>query len=91
MARINVELKVGRTTLATVIPTIILSVEAARGFHALQNFNSKEFGTFGLGQVNIAIKSGSNTWHGSASELLRNDRLDAKDFFDLANRDKPAF
>lgn len=73
------------------VATVTPSVEAIQEFRVLQNSYSTEYGTFGSGQVNIATKSGTNTWHGSAFEFLRNDKLDAKNFFDLANRAKPAF
>ncbi len=33
-------------------------------------------------QVSIVTSSGSNTWHGDAYEYLRNDVLDARNFFD---------
>lgn len=38
--------------------------------------------------VNVITKSGTNTWHGTAYEFLRNSDLNANDFF--YNRDDPA-
>ncbi|MCB9383530.1 MAG: carboxypeptidase regulatory-like domain-containing protein [Bryobacterales bacterium] len=46
--------------------------------------NSAEFGRSAGANVNVVIKSGSRDLHGSLYEYLRNDKLDANDFF--ANR-----
>jgi hypothetical protein len=46
--------------------------------------NSAEFGRSSGANVNVAIKSGSRNLHGSIYEYLRNDKLDANEFF--ANR-----
>ena len=40
--------------------------------------------------VNVTIKSGTNELHGTAFEFLRNEKLDAKNFFDLADRAQAA-
>ena len=40
--------------------------------------------------VNVVTKSGSNQWHGSAYEFLRNDKLDARNYFAPPNLPKPA-
>ena len=37
--------------------------------------------------VNVVTKSGTNNWHGTAFEFLRNSKLNANDFF--YNRDNP--
>ena len=42
---------------------------------------SAEFGRSGGGAASFEIKSGSNQIHGSAFEFLRNDVLDARNFF----------
>ncbi|HYO80687.1 MAG TPA: carboxypeptidase-like regulatory domain-containing protein, partial [Bryobacteraceae bacterium] len=56
---------------------------------AIQEFrvatgNSAEFGRSAGANVNLAIKSGTRNLHGSIYEYLRNDKLDANEFF--ANR-----
>jgi hypothetical protein len=67
------------------------SIEAIQEFRVLQTAYSAEYGVFASGQVNIAIKSGTNQLHGSAFEFVRNDKFDARNFFDLPNREQPSF
>ena len=40
-----------------------------------------EYGAFGGAIVNLTIKTGTNAFHGSAFDYLRNDDLNARDFF----------
>jgi Carboxypeptidase regulatory-like domain/TonB dependent receptor len=66
-----------------------LAVDAIREFKVQSNLYTAETGTLGGAQINIAIKSGTNDLHGSAYGFLRNDNLDARNFFDGAV--KPEF
>jgi hypothetical protein len=57
------------------------SVDAIQEFKVVTNGYSAEFGRSSSGVVSVAIKSGSNQFHGSAFEFLRNDVVDAKNMF----------
>src|SRR5450755_2232807 len=61
------------------------SVEALQEFKVQTNAYSAEFGRGNGAIVNAVIKSGTNQLHGSAWEFLRNNKLDAKNFFDDPN------
>jgi len=50
-------------------------------FQQLQLNMSAQYGNSAGGSVNLVTKSGTNAWHGSAWEYLRNDALDANLFF----------
>jgi len=54
-----------------------LGAEAVREFRVETNSYSAEFGRGSGGIFNIATKSGTNNFHGSLFEYLRNDNLDA--------------
>jgi outer membrane receptor protein involved in Fe transport len=57
------------------------SVDAIEEFKILRNNYSAEFGGATGGVINVITKSGQQTFHGSAYEFLRNDVLDANNFF----------
>jgi hypothetical protein len=58
-----------------------LGVEAIAEFQALTNTYSSQFGGNGA-VINASSRSGTNALHGSAYEFLRNDKLEARNFFD---------
>ena len=60
------------------------TVDAVQEFKVQTNNYSAEFGNSGGAIVNVSIKSGTNNFHGTLWEFLRNDALDANNFF--ANR-----
>src|SRR5437667_9707146 len=53
------------------------NVDAIQEFKVITNNASAEFGNFQGGVINVTIKSGTNSLHGSIFEFLRNDRFNA--------------
>ena len=53
-------------------------------FHILESNYSAEYGRNGGGVISVVTKSGTNQWHGSAFEFLRNDAFNANDYFNKA-------
>jgi hypothetical protein len=60
------------------------SIEALQEFKIQTNAYSAEFGRSSGAVINATIKSGTNAIHGSLYEFLRNDGLDANNFFSNA-------
>jgi hypothetical protein len=60
----------------------LLGVDAVREFNVQRDSYSAEFGKHPGGQVIIVTQSGSNLWHGSVYEFVRNSALDAANYFD---------
>jgi hypothetical protein len=64
------------------------SVDAVQEFKVKTNNFSAEFGHSAGTVVNATIKSGSNDFHGVLFEFLRNDKLDATNFFTNSARQR---
>ncbi len=62
-------------------------LEAMQEFKMQTTGYSAEYGRLAGGVMNMVLKSGANQPHGSLFEFLRNDRLDARNFF-VANKSK---
>ncbi|MBS1833048.1 MAG: TonB-dependent receptor, partial [Acidobacteria bacterium] len=77
-----------RLTLSIVLRP---SVEAVREFKIQTNMFTAEQGRNSGATVNVLTKSGSNEWHGSAYEFLRNDKMDARNYFANPTQPKPTF
>lgn len=60
----------------------LLGVEAVREFNVLRDSYGAEYGKRPGAQVLIATQSGTNEWHGAAFDFLRNNALDAPNYFD---------
>src|SRR5579864_6176624 len=60
----------------------LLGVDAVREFNLLRDSYGAEYGKRPGGQVLIVTQSGTNQLHGSLFEFLRNNALDAANFFD---------
>ena len=60
----------------------LLGVDAVREFNVLRDSYGAEYGKRPGGQVTIVTQSGTNQLHGTVYEFLRNNALDAPNFFD---------
>jgi hypothetical protein len=68
--------------------------EAIQEFKVEVNSPSAEFGRFNGGVINLTTKTGTNDFHGSLFEFLRNEVLNARNLFapqTTANPKKPVF
>ena len=52
-------------------------------FHILESNYSAEYGRNGGGVISVVTKSGTNQWHGSAFEFVRNDAFNANNYFNI--------
>ncbi|HEU5235856.1 MAG TPA: carboxypeptidase regulatory-like domain-containing protein, partial [Pyrinomonadaceae bacterium] len=68
---------------------LVSGIESVQEFTVLTNTYAAEYGRAAGGVFNIATRSGTNNLHGTAFEYLRNSALDARNFFDPAQ--KPPF
>jgi hypothetical protein len=62
------------------------SLENVQEFRVDSSNYPAEYGTGTGGQISFITKSGSNDFHGSVFEYIRNDALDARNFFDKATK-----
>ncbi len=69
---------------------ILPSPDAIAEFKVQSNLLPAEFGRGLGGTINISLRSGTNEFHGAAFEFLRNDKLDANNFFNVG-RARPPF
>jgi hypothetical protein len=68
-----------------------LGVDAIQEFSVLTSNYSAEYGKTSGGVVNAITRSGTNAFHGSAYEFLRNSALDARNYFEDPTLPKAPF
>ena len=66
-------------------------IDAVQEFKIESNSPPAEFGRFNGGVVNLTTRSGANTFHGNAFEFLRNEQLNARNYFQLSNPATPEY
>src|SRR5882724_4096857 len=62
-------------------PSVMPSIDAIAEFRSLDSNYSAEYGLTSAAVITNAIKSGSKQFHASAWEFVRNDALDARNYF----------
>src|SRR5436190_2717332 len=70
------------------ISTFTPSIDAVEEFKVQTGTYSAEFGQSSGGRVEISLKTGTNAFHGTGWEFIRNDALDAENYF--LNFERPA-
>lgn len=66
-------------------------IDAIQEFKVQSNSISAEFGRFNGGVVNLSTKSGTNELHGDLFEFVRNEALNARNYFAPTTMPKPKF
>jgi len=70
---------------------IIPNLDSIAEFRIITNNFDAEYGNYSGGQINVVTKSGTNSFHGSGFEFLRNTALDAKNYYSLPTDKTPVF
>ncbi len=72
-------------------PTVLPSVDAVAEFKVQSSSYSAESGGQGGANINLQIKAGTDQVHGSVFHFFRNNKLDARNPFDLLSSQTPGF
>lgn len=67
------------------------SIDAIQEFRVYANSFSAEYGQALGGVINLITKSGTNEFHGGLFEYLRNEKLDARNYFNVPPAQQPAY
>ncbi|HWB98930.1 MAG TPA: carboxypeptidase regulatory-like domain-containing protein, partial [Bryobacteraceae bacterium] len=67
------------------------NIDALQEFRVQTGNYSAEYGMQSGAQVNLVLKAGTNAFHGDLFEFLRNQKLDARDFFQTRTQQKAPF
>ncbi|MGA8272454.1 MAG: carboxypeptidase-like regulatory domain-containing protein [Candidatus Sulfotelmatobacter sp.] len=62
--------------------SIVANLDSIDEFRVLTNNFDPEYGNYNGGMVTVITKSGSDSFHGTVFEFLRNTALDARGYFD---------
>jgi Carboxypeptidase regulatory-like domain len=68
-------------------PAIQPTPDSIEEFRVLSNTFDAEYGRNSGAVINVVTKSGTNNWHGSVYEFLRNQSFNAKAYLDLRRAD----
>jgi hypothetical protein len=60
---------------------MIPNLDSIAQFRIITNNFDAEYGNYSGGQINVVTKSGSNQYHGTVFDFLRNTDLDARNYF----------
>ena len=77
----------GKNNGAAIIPNL----DSISEFRIITNNFDAEYGNYSGGQINVVTKSGTNQYHGSGFEFLRNTALDAKNYYSAPTDPTPVF
>ena len=69
---------------------LLPSVDALEEFKVESGIFGAEFGR-AVAQINASTKSGTNAFHGTVFEFMRNAKMDSKNFFDPKDKPIPPF
>lgn len=70
---------------------VVPNLDSIGEFKIITSNAGAEYGNYSGGLVNVVTKSGTNSFHGSAFEFLRNTSLDAKNYFSRPEDPTPVY